>query len=222
MHPEAYFIGSLIFGIIWIIFFLMRPDLRREMLSLSIIAGVFGPVSEHFYLSDYWQPEYLFSANLRIEDFVAGFFLGGISAVGYEVLWRKRHKCACDVRTTWMLPVIALFGLFLMIFLFHVVGWNSIYASIFSFAVVAVAMLALRPSLIPVALGSGLVLAVVMFVFYLIYQRMYPGIIEHWWRLENISGILLLGVPIEELLWGFSWGLIGGSIYEFSAKVKLT
>lgn len=221
MYPTAYLIGAGIFGVVWLGFFLVRPDLRREILTLSMLAGIMGPISEHFYLQDYWQPEYWFPASWRVEDFLAGFFLGGISAVGYEVIWRKKYQCACQLRTTWVLPLVAILGLGLLVWLFHGLGLNSIYASMIAFVAAAGFMLLFRPELVKPALGSGLVLAGVMFIFYLVYQQLYPGIIEQWWRLEALSGIRLWGVPMEELLWGFSWGLIGGSLYEFVAKVRL-
>lgn len=221
MYKEAYLVGGLILGLVWLLFFFARRDLRREVLSLSILAGIMGPVSEHFYRQDYWQPQYWFPASLRIEDFLAGFFLGGISAVGYEVVWRKKHECVCWLSTNWILPVAAFLGLTLMIFLFHGVGLNSIYSSILSFLAVAAVILFFRRDLISAALGSGIVLAGAMLVFYIIYQGLYSGIISAWWRLENISGILVLGVPAEELAWGFSWGMVGGSLYEFAAKAKI-
>lgn len=221
MYQSAYLIGALIFGLVWLIFFWRRPDLRREMIVLSLLAGVMGPLSEHFYLQDYWQPRYWFPASIKFEDFLAGFFLGGISAVGYEVIWRRHHSCACDLKTTWVLPLATAVGLISLIGLFHGLGVNSIYASILSFLLTAGIILTSRRDLWPAAVGSGLTLAAVMFIFYLIYQRIYPGIIQSWWRLKNISGILLLGVPIEELVWGFSWGLVAGPLYEFAAKVRL-
>jgi hypothetical protein len=55
----------------------------------------------------------------------------------------------------------------------------------------------------------------------IIYQQIYPGIIPAWWRLNKISGMAFLGVPIEELAWGFSWGLVAGPVYEFAAKLNL-
>ena len=62
---------------------------------------------------------------------------------------------------------------------------------------------------------SGLSVGILMFLFYKIWIALYPNIIQHWWKLENISGILILGVPLEEIIWGFSWGIVGGTIYEF-------
>ncbi len=221
MYQSAYLVGAFIFGLIWLIFFWRRRDLRREILVLSLLAGIMGPASEHFYLADYWQPEYWFPASLRIEDFLAGFFLGGIAAVGYEIFWRRRHQCACDLKTTWILPLTAFLGLASLIFFFHIIGLNSIYSSIISFILVAALILAVRRDLLPAALGSGLVLSSVMFIFYLIYQQIYPGIISQWWRLNQISGILILGVPVEELVWGFSWGMVAGPLYEFAAKLKI-
>ena len=220
MYNQAYLIAALIFGAVWLVLFLIRPDLRREILSLSILAGILGPVSEHFYLKDYWQPQYFFPTSLRIEDFLAGFFLGGIAAVGYEVLWRKKHTCACNLSSNWILPVAAITGIISMVVLFHVFSINSIYSSIISFLLVAGIIYFKRPDLLNVGLGSGLILALTMFLFYLIYQGLFPGIIANWWKLGNISRILILGVPIEELLWGFSWGMVAGPLYEFAAKTK--
>ncbi len=54
------------------------------------------------------------------------------------------------------------------------------------------------------------------------YIYLFRNVIQSFWLLENISGILILGVPIEELLWGFGWGMLAGSIYEFHKGLKLT
>lgn len=72
MYQDAYLTGSLIFCVVWLGFYLWRRDLRREMLTLSVIAGIFGPLSEHFYLQDYWRPEYFFPAVFRVEDILVG------------------------------------------------------------------------------------------------------------------------------------------------------
>jgi hypothetical protein len=38
---------------------------------------------------------------------------------------------------------------------------------------------------------------------------------EDWCKDCNPTGIIILGVNIEELLWDYSWGTIGGVLYEF-------
>ncbi|MEP6994493.1 MAG: lycopene cyclase domain-containing protein, partial [Acidobacteriota bacterium] len=41
-----------------------------------------------------------------------------------------------------------------------------------------------------------------------------PGYIEQVWNLSALSGGLVYGIPIEELLFGFSFGLYWAGVYE--------
>jgi hypothetical protein len=65
------------------------------------------------------------------------------------------------------------------------------------------------------ALFSGLFVGGLMFIFYLVFGTLFDGIIQKWWLLKNISGILIFGAPLEELMWGFGWGFVAGPAYEF-------
>ena len=44
---------SLIFILVWLIFYIQRPDLRRRMLIFSLIIMPLGPLSEFWFLKDY-------------------------------------------------------------------------------------------------------------------------------------------------------------------------
>ena len=41
-----------------------------------------------------------------------------------------------------------------------------------------------------------------------------PGYIEQVWNFEALSGVRIYGLPLEELLFGFSFGLAYTGIYE--------
>ena len=93
---------------------------------------------------------------------------------------------------------------------------NSIYVSSFGFLLMALVMLILRHDLILDALFSGLLLSLVAFIFYSVFFTLiFPGIIERWWMLSNISGIQISHTPLEELMWFFGWGMVAGPAYEF-------
>lgn len=47
-----------------------------------------------------------------------------------------------------------------------------------------------------------------------VFFRVFPTALSMW-ALENLSGILLVGVPIEEVLWALLAGAFGGPLYEF-------
>jgi len=41
-----------------------------------------------------------------------------------------------------------------------------------------------------------------------------PGYIEHVWNLPQLTGILVWGIPMEELMFGFTFGMYWASVYE--------
>jgi len=56
---------------------------------------------------------------------------------------------------------------------------------------------------------------VIAFIGYKFLLIIYPNLIKDWWRLKNISGIFLFGVPVEEIVWFTLYGLLFGPIYDF-------
>lgn len=61
---------------------------------------------------------------------------------------------------------------------------------------------------------SGVVFLGLYFVFFLIFAAVYPGYIDQVWNLRALSGVLIAGVPLEELLFGFSFGLMWSAVFE--------
>lgn len=98
-YQYAYLIGNLsILLPVWSLLFYFRKDLQREMLGVSLFAGLAGPLSEFWYLQDYWRPETFTGTLIGVEDFLFGFFIGGIGAVIYEEIFGKRFAGRGDRR----------------------------------------------------------------------------------------------------------------------------
>ncbi len=179
---------------------------------MSFIAAVFGPISEFWYFKDYWQPELLIKFPVGgLEDILFGFAIGGIAAVAYEAIFVNRI-CLCErkkLKKEWFFLVFAIILGVTMIGLNNLFGINSIYASSLGMIVAGVIMLYFRRDLILNALGSGILVALVMFTVYIIPQILFPGA-HQWmaqiWKLYGTrQGILLFGhVPLTEMLWGLS------------------
>ena len=222
MYPYAYLVGNMIFAVIWLILFLVRKDLRREMIILSLVGGAIFPAAL-IYLPDYWYPEHIVGGfMLGIEDFLFAFLIAGIGAVLYEVIFGKVHAlCECRKRDPReLLPIItvAIATLLGLTFIFKL---NSIYSSYVAFIIIFGYIAYFRRDLFWQGIISGFSVGLLMLIFYQIWIWIYPGIIESWWKLQNISGILILGTPLEEIIWGFTWGLVGGTVYEFIKGVSV-
>ena|SRR3989338_5259915 len=87
-----YFIWSLIFLAVWLVLFLKRKDLRTEMLLISTWFGSAGLVSEATNIQDWWQPITITRTPVGLEDFIIGFAIGGVAAVIYEEIYKKKLK----------------------------------------------------------------------------------------------------------------------------------
>ncbi len=223
-YQYAYLLGNLLILLpVWLILFWYRRDVRSEIWWVSLITGIIGPISELWYLQDYWRPETFNGWPIGIEDFLFGFFIGGISAVIYEEISGKRFLKTLDKRRHWarylLLLIAVCFGLFHVLFLF---GINSIYCSIITMVLMSLCILFFRRDLLVDSLVSGLFMGAIMFVAYIIFLTLYPEAIHRWWFLHNISGVLVKGIPLEELLWAFSWGMLGSTIYKFFSGRKFS
>jgi hypothetical protein len=216
----AYLVGTCIFGIAWLPLFIYRKDLRREMLVMGTIIGLLAPLWAPWFLVDYWSPAY--ALWFGIEDFLYGFFTGGIISVIYEEFYAKRFSVRKLSNRNHILH-IALIALATAL-AFHIgviTGINSIYAAILSFIALFIGIAWYRSDLIVDGLVSGALFASVTFLFSLVYAALYPGIIEAWWHLGNLSGVLVEGTPLEELLWAFCMGMAGGPLYEFVSRRRI-
>lgn len=191
------------------------------MLVMSILAAPLGPLSEIWYLRDYWKPELLGGWTIGFEDVWFAFSAGGIGSVIYEEIVGKRTIKRHLRKHNWLLGLFAIVTLVILIILNNVLGINSIYASLIAFLVPAVIIIAIRKDLIKDALLSGVFLTLLAFICYQFLIFLFPGIIQRWWMLHNISGILVARVPLEELLWFFSWGMLAGPLYEFIMGLNL-
>src|SRR3989344_5997076 len=91
---NEWLVFSLIFWGIWLVIFLFRKRLRKEMLLASLFTMLFG-FTEPLFVPKYWSPPSLFNlatnTGFDIESFIFAFSIGGIAAVLYEVFTKERH-----------------------------------------------------------------------------------------------------------------------------------
>lgn len=217
----AYLTGCLVFLAIWLLLYKVRKDLRKEMLTMSLLIAPLGPLSQILYLRDYWRPELFNGWTIGFEDLLFGFAIGGITAVIYEELFGKKYIKGHTQKHFNLMLLLALVGLIWMIVGNIFLHFNSIYVSISAFIILGISILFFRKDLLLDAFWSGIITGSLMFIFYLIFMPLFPGVIQKWWLLKNLSGVLVLGAPLEELMWGFGWGFFAGPAYEFVTGTRI-
>ena len=231
-YSSAYAIGLFIILILWLFFFIRRKDLRKEMLTMGALTVIWTTFSAIFYfndfINDYWRPEYLGISGAGeifkkfgikaggIEDVIFWFLLNSIAAVIYEEILGKRHLKKGrkkGLKFLLLFPTV----IFISYTLVHFFGFiNIIYAEFLAYTVLALIVWIYRKDLIFHSVISG----VFFLAYYFIFIQLFPGVIHSWWILNKASGIFLMGIPLEEILWAFFTGLWVGPAYEFLMGLK--
>lgn len=208
------------FLLVWSLLYFIRPGFRQKMLRVSLWTSLLG-LSEPLFVPAYWSPPSLFDLAQRtgfdIESLVFCFAIGGIGAVMYNALTGGRleevpHEERHDVRHRW--HRLALAAPFLAFPLLYLLTWNPIYPGIAALTLGGIANMLCRPDLLRNTLTSGVLFLLLYAVFMLLLVFFTPGYIERVWNLADISGVLLAGIPLEELAFGFAFGLYWAGIYE--------
>ena len=226
-----YLLGLSIPFIVWLVFFFLRKDLRRAMLWTGIFYIIFHVllflvwfilppfvfVGEPTY-STYWHPQTLFNlgeltGNISIEDLLFMFIIGGIGAATYELFLRKK----ISLRKSYRPHFLALSVCFVLYFLLaRVLPMNVLYAYIFATFCGALVLWIQRKDLLMHSLSGGGIFVLFYFLAFLTFNFLFPDFIAKFYYLSHLSGILILGVPLEELLYALSFGLLWAPLYEYA------
>lgn len=223
-YQYSYFIGVIPLIIVWAILFIIRKDTRKIMLLMSTIFGSIGVIAEFIYIIDWWHPLTITNTLIGIEDFIFAFTTSGIASVIYLVFFKKKLSEKIQSNNIKSIRhfstiILVLFGwLFISFFIF---GLNSFYSTMIAATVPILYIWYKRKDLIIVSLYSGLLLALISFLAFLLPEMVTPGWIANTWFLENLSGIIILKAPLEDLIWFFFAGLLIGPLYEFSEEIKI-
>jgi hypothetical protein len=193
-------------GLIWF----LRPDLRWLMKRAMVLSLPFAATEWLFY-PEYWAPRFLFGLADRIgfgiEDvlFVSG--LAAFSSTAYAVAFRRTVSPRVGDVRPWRRAagaiVLVLAGAGLLV----LAGVPILYASVVSMVLGAGGVLALRPDLLRPGLGGALVSVLIYLGLCLVFEGLVPGVFEHTWRPSLLLRGRFLGVPLDELLYGFGSGL---------------
>lgn len=185
--------------------------------------GVFA--DSLFYFTDYWHPQSLFDIKilgraLYLESMVYGGLFGGIISIAYQVLCGVEVKKQNDIGMWGRELYIVVLLLSISVVVWYA-GVNSIYATAFGAIITTLACLIYRRDLIWPAFWSGVIASGTMFIFYTL-TFLFVGNAQDillgpttWLLSGSTLDVRLYGVPVTELVWGFSIGALIGISSSF-------
>jgi hypothetical protein len=207
----SYLTLSLLYLLAWGVIFLKNPW-KSGMIKVGLVGGIMGLLAEVWYFHDYWKPPTLFGIGIiGIEDFIIGFALFGVggyihssftrSVIDFERQTKARNL---DFFFLWLIGCgsLTLFSLVLNI--------HSGYVTFLTFIALSIYIWVQRPDLIYLSLVSGIAtLAITLFIYFINFQLLYPHFWDTYGMLNApILGVKMLGIPLSEILWHFSWAVL--------------
>ena len=221
MIPEQYVwsVWASAFLLPWLLIYALVPSQRRIMWRVSLFTAIFG-LTEPLFVPEYWSPPSLFNLAMRtgfdIESLIFCFGIGGVGAVLYNLVTGARLVSVADNERHGALHryhKLALLSPFLVFPPLYFLNWNPIYPAIVAMLVGGVATVLCRPDLKHTTwLGSVLFVAY-YWLFLKGLEWLSPGYIERVWNLGALSGVHVIGVPLEELLFAAGFGLYWAGLY---------
>ena len=152
-----------------------------------------------------------FAAHLV--EAVAGA-VGGIASVVGEIFLKERFAALRkQPRKKHYFPFIVMVVVFLILRAWH--PQKNIYNTAVAFAVCALMVALLRRDLILTMIVGAVIFTILYFALFLYFLSLYRNFVDLYYNLANLSGIRLLGVPIEELMFAASGGAVWSVAYEY-------
>lgn len=217
----VWFIWSLLILALWAIIYGYKKGYRKEMLKMSLITMPFG-ITEPLFVPEYWMPPSLFNlaenTGFDIESFIFSFAIGGIGTVLYRLIYNSNLAEIPYEERKHKQHKFHIYILFVPVFVFLALAFatkiNHIYCGAIAMFLGGMATLYCRPDLKVKIWVGGLLFTVLYFVYFGSILLFYPNYVQLYWSLDNLTHILVFGIPIEELIFAFTFGMYWSSLYE--------
>lgn len=191
------------------------------MLPVSLVTMLFA-FTEPLFVPEYWFPPSLFNLAERtgfdIESFIFSFAIGGIGAVLYHLAFSAVPVRLNEKEKTKVRHRFHLYALFVPFVVFPVLAvatnLNHIYCGIIALFAGALGTLYCRPDLTRKIIIGGVLFTILYFFYFGSILVFFPEYIKTFWNLDALSRLFILGIPIEELLFAFAFGMYWSGVYE--------
>tara|TARA_B100000745_G_C20081529_1_gene369447 strand:+ start:146 stop:856 length:711 start_codon:yes stop_codon:yes gene_type:complete len=219
----VWLIWSVLLFVLWVVLYVSLKDQnsKKKMLLVSLATSVMG-LTEPIFVPEYWTPPSLFNlaatTGFDIESLLFSFGIGGVAVVIYDYFFAVRyHSVAISNRQHprhrlhyWALVTAP--AVFTVLYL--VTDINPIYSTVIALTVGGFATWYCRPDLKVKMFISAIIFTILYYVYFLSLLLFFPEYVTEVWNLEALTGILVTGIPLEELLFAASFGFLWSSIYE--------
>ncbi|MEI6062078.1 MAG: lycopene cyclase domain-containing protein [Bacteroidota bacterium] len=200
------------------------------MLYIGIFLCGAGPACEFFSIPAYWNPDFILGTSIPtplgiwkfgIEDLIGPVGIVGIAVFIFELF----HKPFNGLHKLSIIPIIrilgiTLLGLLMICIFFFIFNINGIHACNLSSAVLSILIILLKPSYLRTTTITAILCTILYWlVLQLVKFIISPDVFNVVWNPDGRLGIMVAGVPIEELIWAFFLAMIVGPLYRVAHDI---
>ncbi len=181
----------------------LYPQHRKPM-CISGLLSMPSSMTTFFFVPEYWRPVRLFSLTLGVEDILFSFATGAIAWV-VALYGKDRIKLVLSPATVLKRYCRILFLGIPVLLMMRQVPLNVMTQAFLGICVVGVILHFNRRFVLPYAVKTAVVFCAFhsMLLAGIIYT--FPEFISQW-NHTDLSGILIIGIPVEESLWALFYG----------------
>lgn len=224
-----YSVMTLILALTWILIFLAKPDVRREILLISVLGVALLPIWLTTQISTGFDMVEDFS-SIRILDLLFLFSVSGISATIYHVFFGKHYENMPKIKSAknddavaqwWATRLFLSFLFFIWVTILLTAFFNIpiAYSILISAIMLVIYMISHRQDLLTDSIFSAILTA-----FIVLLASNLGSLFTHTTPVIPFidSGNLVYGVSADLLCWSLALGLILGPLYEFTRRKLLS
>lgn len=205
--------------VVWLAFYFLRKDLRKEILIMSLLASPLG-LFDLLYVPTYWIPHTFLNIPVGIEGIFFSFLIGGIAAGSYaEISHRKLRKFNKYHKKFSILVVLIIIPTILIIQHFYLI--NISIAMYFALLIGTALAVFIRKDLLKSSIMGAIIFGLIYSIALIIWINIFPSG-KDWFILKGLPKVFLLNAPIYEIIFSFLFGAYWGNLYEllFSYRFK--
>lgn len=215
-----YLILSLVLFLIFTLGLTIIPVRFKRAISISALLSAPTSFTSFVFVPGYWNPKRIVPYEIGPEDVIFSFSTGGIIWLFIILIISIKYDVRYNERILFKQYAGFLFYGSLLYFLMWLTRVDIMLATIITVFIIGIWILLQRPNYMILGIIGGLVFTVFYFCILKSFFVMFPEFPGQW-SLEELYGIKLLGIPVEELMWAFATGAVWPLIVAWSLNVQL-
>lgn len=220
--PEMfpYLIFSLIILLVFATGVSIVPVRFKRSVALSAILSAPTSLTSIGFVPEYWNPKRIVPFEIGPEDVIFSFSTGGIIWLFAILIVSLKY----DFRHNRQIILKQYLGLLffgtLILFLIWLTRIDIMLAIIITVSIIGVWILLQRPDYIVFGITGAFIFSAFYFFVLKGFFSMFPEFPGQW-TIDELYGIHLSGIPVEEIMWAFAAGGVWPLIVAYLLKVQL-